>query len=345
MPSSAAVRVVAEGEATEWHELEIVRGPELYAVDEHLVFSVPSKGNLTTVDKGWYQTRIRFWASKPARYWVLYAGSWSFYYFEVENNEWVVPPIITPIQEFTFYVTGNRDLDVDGLDVVNLQSGKRMYARRVPTVDKLEVINIQISNWTDIEYAIVKLSGHDFYEDSYSRAKIEVDGMTFYGSDMVYGGRDWVTVNVTRPLDETTLFDFQRISVEPRFTEINIGDVISNTPNKVLITFKNGIEYTEDIKVHLLHYLRGNYELSIVEYNANSTNNAILESVFVELPLIESPMKMEFYIEPILSIRTIFNNIPFEFKLSPLNSPISYLIRLPFLPLPYLPLKYIQWAQ
>lgn len=191
-----------------------------------------------------------------------------------------------------------------------------MYARKVPTADRLEIIDIQVSNWTDIEYAIVKIYGHDFYEDSYSRAKVDVNGMTFYGTDMLYGNHDWVTVNVTRPLEQTTLFEVKRISVEPEFSEIIVGDITSNNPSQILIKFKDGIQYTEDIKVHLLHYLKGNYELAIVEYSLNTTNISILDSITVELPLIQNPMHMELHIEPILQTKTIFNRAPFKFILS-----------------------------
>lgn len=72
---NAAVRVVADGDATEWYNLSVVQNPQLYEVDSSMIFTVANNENLTAIDENWYGTRIQFWASIPAKYCVLYAGS------------------------------------------------------------------------------------------------------------------------------------------------------------------------------------------------------------------------------------------------------------------------------
>ena len=187
--------------------------------------------------------------------------------------------------------------------------------------ETLQVSQILNNSLADITHASIRLNGINFRSDSFFNAILPFtdsrgNEVMFSGNNSVFVYEDTLTATIASPLSHTNLLYVHRVKeIVPGISEISLdsSNVATVSPNQVEVVFDTSIEYVRDIKLHLLHYLKGSYQLSVLSINTDAHDSDMMTSVTVLLPDIESPASMELYIEPILSTRVVFENYLFDF--------------------------------
>ena len=112
---------------------------------------------------------------------------------------------------------------------------------------------------------------------------------------------------------ENLLYLIRIESISPSYADvINNGSAITLSPTNVNITFSESFSNSSELKAYFSNYLTGNLSVEITDIYYDSGTNKI-EAIAVDIPVLESSMIMEVYIEPLVTDRIIFSTIEFNY--------------------------------
>ena len=219
--------------------------------------------------------------------------------------------------------------------------------RPIPEITSINLDSIGIENTSlsGISSLDATLTGRNFREDTLKISKLFYSdvlgrGIIFNTKYSRFIFEDTVKIRIPNPLSVQNLLIPNRFTISSgvrlnsfnilenpilnaenvniNYTTITLDSSNSATiePSRVNITFRDPFPYTEKIEGSLLHYLKGNYTLEIVEYHKLKSDQTLLGSITVKLPIISTPMEFEMYFKPILDQRIVFEKISFNYKIN-----------------------------
>ena len=265
-----------------------------------------------------------------------------------KNNNQVVwnisnsSDLITKFIDEEIYFTVTKDLNV-----LNTESRISIMTRPIPEITSINLDSIGIENTSlsGISSLDATLTGRNFREDTLKISKLFYSdvlgrGIIFNTKYSRFIFEDTVKIRIPNPLSVQNLLIPNRFTISSgvrlnsfnilenpilnaenvniNYTTITFDSSNSATiePNLLNITFRDPFPYTEKIEGSLLHYLKGNYTLEIVEYHKLKSDQTLLGSITVKLPIISTPMEFEMYFKPILDQRIVFEKINFNYKIN-----------------------------